>query len=70
MSIIDATDGDDYATLSAAITGSSANDVLLVAAGSYVENFPDITHNLTIDAAGSMAALSNPQPLPPTGALS
>jgi hypothetical protein len=67
MTIIDATDGDDYATLSAAITGSSANDVLLVPAGSYVENFPDITHNLTIDAVGGMAALSNPQPLPPNG---
>lgn len=67
MTILDTTSDTDYATLSAAITGSSANDVLLVPAGSYVEDFPDITHNLTIDAVGGMASLSNPQPDPPNG---
>ncbi|WP_158931305.1 right-handed parallel beta-helix repeat-containing protein [Acidisphaera sp. S103] len=67
MTIIDSTSGADYATLSAAITGSSANDVLLVPAGTYVENFPDITHSLTIDSVGGLAVLSNPQPDPPNG---
>jgi hypothetical protein len=67
MSIIDSTSGADYATLSAAITGSSANDVLLVPAGDYVENFPNITHTLTIDSVGGLAVLSNPQPDPPNG---
>jgi len=65
--IYDVTDATYYSTLSAAITGSSANDVLQVPAGSYVENFPDITHNLTIEAVGGLAYLSNPQPLPPNG---
>jgi hypothetical protein len=65
--VYDATSGVYYATLSAAITGSSADDVLQVPAGSYVENFPDITHSLTINAVGGLAYLSNPQPDPPNG---
>lgn len=68
MSVVfDQTSGIDYATLSAAISGSVANDVLLVPAGSYVENFPDITHNLTIDAVGGLASLTNPQSEPVNG---
>jgi hypothetical protein len=63
--VFDQTSGAYYATLSAAISGSAANDVLLVPAGSYVENFPSITHSLTIDAIGGLASLSNPQPIPP-----
>jgi Right handed beta helix region len=62
--VYDETSGVNYATLSAAISGSSANDVLLVPAGSYDENFPNITHNLTIDAVGGMASLTTPQPIP------
>jgi hypothetical protein len=62
--VFDQTSGVDYPTLSAAITGSSANDVLLVPAGSYDENFPNITHSLTIDAVGGLASLTTPQPIP------
>jgi hypothetical protein len=65
--VFDQTSGIDYATLSAAISGSAANDVLLVPAGSYVENFPNISHNLTIDAVGGMASLTTPQPIPVNG---
>ena len=61
------TTGTSYSTLSEAIAGSSANDVIQISAGSYVENFPDITHNLTIEAVGGLAYLSNPQPDPPNG---
>ncbi|MCX7382164.1 MAG: Hint domain-containing protein [Alphaproteobacteria bacterium] len=72
MAVFDVTSGVTYATLSAAITGSSANDVLWLDVGSYVEDFPDITHNLTIEvnpnaAQIGLASLSNPQPLPPNG---
>jgi len=63
--VYDQTSGAYYATLSDAISGSAANDVLLVPAGSYVENFPSITHSLTIDAVGGLASLSNPRPIPP-----
>jgi hypothetical protein len=65
--VYDQTSGVDYSTISAAITGSSANDVLLVPAGSYDENFPAITHNLTIDAVGGLASLTTPQPIPVNG---
>ena len=65
--VYDQTNGIDYSTLSAAISGSSANDVLLVPAGSYDENFPAITHSLTIDAVGGMASLTIPQPVPLNG---
>jgi hypothetical protein len=40
--IYDQTSCVDYSTLSAAISASSANGVLLVPAGSYDENFPAI----------------------------
>jgi collagen type I/II/III/V/XI/XXIV/XXVII alpha len=63
--VYDATTNTYYSTLSSAITGSSANDVLLVS-GTFVENFPTITHSLTIQSIGtSLVSLSNPQPLPP-----
>jgi hypothetical protein len=62
--VFDQTSDVYYSTLSAAITGSSANDVLLIPAGSYDENFPDITHSLTIEAVGGLASLTTPQPIP------
>ncbi len=72
MAVFDVTSGVSYATLSAAITGSVANDVLWLDAGSYVENFPNITHNLTIEqnptlAGTGLVTLTNPQALPPNG---
>ena len=67
MSVFDATSGLTYATLSDAINGSSPNDVLQVPAGNYVEDFPSITHNLTIDAIGGLAYLTTPQPIPVNG---
>jgi Hint domain len=67
MSVIDSTTGTLYPTLSAAISGSNANDVIRISAGSYVENFPDITHSLTIQAVGGLAFLTTPQPEPVNG---
>ncbi len=67
MSVVDLTSGLTYASLSAAITASAANDVVQISAGSYVENFPNITHDLTIESTGGLAYLSNPQPDPPNG---
>lgn len=65
MAVTDLTSGQVWSTLSDAITNSSAGDVIQVDAGTYVENFPDITHSLTIQSTGGMAYLSNPQPDPP-----
>ncbi len=67
MSVTDLTSNASYASLSAAISGSAANDVIALSAGSYVENFPDITHSLTIEAVGGLAHLTTPQPIPLNG---
>lgn len=67
MSVIDITSGDTYPSLGAAITGSHANDVIQISAGSYVENFPNITHSLDIMAVGGLAYLTTPQPEPLNG---
>ncbi|WP_137181700.1 right-handed parallel beta-helix repeat-containing protein [Roseomonas sp. AR75] len=52
-----------YATLSEAIAVSQPGDVLVLAPGSYVEDFPDITHSLTIRCDDGMAALTRATPL-------
>jgi hypothetical protein len=63
--VYDASSDTWYATLSDAISDSAAKDLLLIS-GTFVENFPNITHDLTIEAIGpNLATLRNPQPLPP-----
>lgn len=58
MAIIDITTGQGFATVSAAILGSNAGDVIQVSAGTYSEDFPKITHDLTIQGVGGMATLT------------
>jgi MYXO-CTERM domain-containing protein len=65
--VIDLTSNVAYASLSAAIANSAANDVIALSAGSYVENFPLVTHSLTIEAVGGLAHLTTPQPIPLNG---
>lgn len=67
MTIINLTSATPYATLSAAIVASSANDVIQLSAGSYVEDFPDIDHSLTINAVGGLASLTRATPLTVSG---
>lgn len=67
MSVIDLTSSVTYASLSAAISGSSAGDVIQLSPGLYDENFPNITHSLTIQSEGGLAHLVNPQPVPVNG---
>ena len=67
MSIIDITSNQAYATISDAITRSASGDVIAVTAGRYVEDFPIITHTLTIQGVGGMAQLSTPSPTPGNG---
>jgi hypothetical protein len=62
-SILDATTGVAYSTLSAAITGSSAGDTIDIPAGLYVDTFPKITHDLTLQAVGGLAHLESPTPI-------
>src|SRR3954451_23353734 len=58
MTVFDATSGVQYGTLSDAITLSAANDVILLSSGTYTENFPSITHSLTIESASGLAYLT------------
>ena len=60
MSILDVTSGQVFATVSAAITGSGAGDVIAIDAGLYVEDFPKITHALTLQGNGGLARLTTP----------
>ncbi|MGH3261657.1 MAG: hypothetical protein ACRDNS_06655, partial [Trebonia sp.] len=67
MSVIDLTSSVAYSSLSLAISGSSAGDVIQLSPGLYNENFPSITHTLTIQSSGGLAHLVNPQPVPLNG---
>jgi hypothetical protein len=64
MSVLNATDGTSFPTVSAAILASSAGDVILIPTGLYVEEFPHITHSLTLQGVGGMAQLRTPNPTP------
>ena len=64
MSIFNATDGTSFPSVSDAILASSAGDVILIPTGLYVEEFPLITHSLTLQGVGGMAQLRTPNPTP------
>ncbi len=57
ISITDQTTGVAYASVSAAISDSAPGDVILLSAGTYIEDFPKITHSLTIEGVGGLAHL-------------
>jgi len=68
--ILDATTHVTYATVSAAISGSNAGDLIEIPAGTYVADFPKIRHDLTLEAVGGLAHLETPgQPLNGQGIL-
>lgn len=60
MAVLNLTTAVVYATLSAAIAGSNPGDRIGLPPGRYIENFPPITHSLTIEGMGGMAHLSTP----------
>ena len=64
VTILDVTSQQSFNTLSDAITASSSGDVIDVPAGVYVEDFPLITHSLTIQGVGGLAHLMTPDPTP------
>jgi hypothetical protein len=64
MTIQDVTTGQTFASVSDAITNSNDGDVIDLSAGTYIEDFPKITHSLTIQGIGGLAHLMTPgQPL-------
>ncbi len=67
MTVLNLTTLTPYATLSAAIAASAPGDALRLTPGAYVEDFPDITHSLSIGAVGGMASLTRATPLTESG---
>ena len=65
-SILDATTGVHYATVSDAISGSDAGDLIEIPGGTYQEQFPKVTHDLTIEGVGGLAHLESPSGQQPT----
>ncbi len=66
MTILNATSGTSYATVSDAINAASPGDVIQLTPGTYSEDFPVIS-NLTIEGVGGLARLTptltiDPQP--------
>jgi hypothetical protein len=54
----------EYQTIGAAIDAAQNGDLILVAPGTYVNDFADITSRITIAGAGGMVNLVATQPLP------
>lgn len=67
MSVVNLTTAVVYASLTAAMNASSAGDTLGLTPGLYVEDFPLITHSLTIEGLGGLAQLQTPLPEPANG---
>ncbi len=70
MAIVDVTSGITYTTVSQAILGAASGDVIQLSAGTYSEDFPTITRDLTIQGVGGLARLTptltaNPLPSDP-----
>lgn len=61
MPVTDITSGLSYPTLSAAIIAAAPGDVIQVPAGTYSEDFPKLTKDVTIQGIGGMPTLT---PLP------
>jgi len=64
VSIVNLTTRLIYATVSAGISASGAGDTIALSPGQYVEDFPLITHSLTIEGVGGLAHLTTPDPTP------
>jgi hypothetical protein len=57
MSILTVGSGAQYSTISAAVAASQAGDTVDVNAGTYTNDFPTISHSLTLQAVGGTASL-------------
>ena len=55
MSTLTVGAGEEYATLSAAVAASQDGDVIQVQAGTYTNDFAEVTHKITIEGVGGTA---------------
>src|SRR5689334_118159 len=56
--------GEQYATVSAAVAASRDGDVVAVRAGTYPNDYPVVTHKITIAGVGGLAHLASTGPIP------
>lgn len=56
--------GEEFPTISAAVTMSQADDTILVQAGTYTNDFATISHNLVIKGVGGLASVVATEPPP------
>ena len=62
------TTGQQYATIDAAVDASSAGDAIAVQAGTYTNDWLNITHDLTLQAIGGMVVMTTANDAhPPNG---
>src|SRR4051812_41648683 len=64
MSTLMVGSGQQYKTLASAIKASHDGDVVKVQAGTYTNDFAEITHKITIEGVGGMAKLVATQKIP------
>jgi len=67
MAVLSVGPGETYASISAAVGASSTGDTIAVDAGTYVDDWITITHDLTLQAVGGMAVLTTSGASPPNG---
>src|SRR4051812_28428502 len=62
------TTGQQYTTIAAAVAASSAGDTIAVQAGTYTNDWLNITHDLTLQAIGGMVVMTTANDAhPPNG---
>jgi hypothetical protein len=68
MATLSVGSGQRYATIDAAVDASSAGDTIAVQAGTYTNDWLNITHDLTLQAIGGMVVMSTANAAhPPNG---
>lgn len=64
MTVLTVGGGQQYATLASAVAASKDGDVIQLQAGTYINDFAEITNKITIEGVGGMAKLVATGPIP------
>ena len=58
MTVLTVGVGQEYSTVSGAVTAASNGDTVLVQAGTYLNDFVTVSHNITLQSVGGLAILA------------